>query len=416
MVFPLLIVVGGWPPLIIYGGGQQRRAGPPMNEDDALHCWRQLYKGERARLPNGFWAGTDGQKRAVSLLRYGLKKHLSDILRHLKLDGASQTCFRNPADYFLIAFPRLRREDVRDAREQYAKSHRYFESIDTEEKAYLLGLLATDGNVSGNTISLALKARDRILLERFERAIGLRPSSIRPMLKGMLRTAVTSAEMARDLASHGVVPNKTKTLDWPRGLPRRLWRHYLRGVFDGDGGISGRQWSIVSASERFILRTKSCLDKVARRALPVNRAGPSRASWVLTGGLNDWMVLDWLYHRATIFLPRKHRLYRDLLPRILLFPAVVLSRRTGRRRIGQDSRGRFARGAASNGHVVINGQVLTLRCSYCRRAFDREASAVSLMSYQFCAACRGANMQRAIHTQGYFERLRNIGSLRRHHG
>lgn len=387
-----------------------------MSEEEALHCWRHLYTGTRSRLPNGFWTGPDGKERAVALLRYGLKKHLTEVLRHLKLDSASQTCFGNPVDYFLAAFPRLQRDDIRDAREQYAKNHRYFARIDTEEKAYLLGLLATDGNVRGGTVSLALKERDRVLLERFERAIGLRPSAIRPMVKGMLRTAVTSAEMARDLAKHGVVPNKTKTLDWPRGVPRRLWRHYLRGVFDGDGGISGRQWSIVSASERFILRVKSCFDRVARRALPVNRAGPSKASWVLTGGLNDWMVLDWLYYRATIFLPRKHRLYRDLVPQIRLFPAVVLGRRAGRRQVGQDSRGRFARSSTNNGQVVINGQVLTLRCSFCRRAFDRDASAASLTSYQFCAACRGANMQRAIHTQGYFERQRSVGSLRRHHG
>lgn len=380
-----------------------------MSEDEALHYWRQLYKGERARLPNGFWRGNDGHDRAVSLLRYAFKKHLTDVLRHLKLDSASQTCFQNPADYFLAAFPRLQRDDIRDAREKYAKNQRYFARIDSEEKAYLLGLLATDGNVSGGTISLALKERDRVLLERFERAIGLRPSAIRPMVKGMLRTAVTSAEMARDLAKHGVVPNKTKTLDWPSSVPGPLLRHYLRGVFDGDGGISGRQWSIVSASKRFIMRTKTCLDKVAQRKLPVNRAGQSKSSYVLTGGLNDWMVLDWLYQRATIFLPRKHSLYRSLVPQIRLFPTAVLRRRAGRRQVWQGSGGRFTHGSEKKGRVVLNGQVLTLRCSHCRRAFDREASAVSLTSYQFCPDCRGKRLvQRAIHTQGYFARRQGV--------
>ncbi|UPT75605.1 MAG: hypothetical protein M0D55_08005 [Elusimicrobiota bacterium] len=269
----------------------------------------------------------------------------------------------------------------------------------------MLGLLATDGNVSGGTISLALKDRDRVLLERFERAVGLRPSAIRPMVKGMLRTSITSAEMARDLAQHGVVPGKTWTLDWPKGLPKHLERHYLRGVFDGDGGISGRQWSIVSASKRFILRTKARLDAVVGRKLPVNRAGPSKASFVVTGGLNDWYALDWFYQGATIFLPRKHRLYRALVPRIRLFPAVVLRRRPGKRRLGQDSRGRFAASASKSDVVVFNGAVLTLRCSHCRRVFDREASAVSLSSYQFCPACRAKRIiQRAIHTQGYFQR------------
>lgn len=386
-----------------------------MSEESALRSWRDLYAGRRRRLPNGFWSGAEGRQRAVLLLRYGLKKHLAEVLRHLKLDGASQTCFRAPADYFLTAFPRLSRDDVRDAREQYAKEHRFFARIDTEEKAYLLGLLATDGNVSGATISLALKAKDRFLLERFERAIGLKPSAIRPMVKGMLRTAVTSAEMARDLAEHGVVPNKTKTLRWPKTVPRHLVRHFLRGVFDGDGGISGRQWSIVSASLPFIQRLKRIADSVAGRGLPVNRAGPTKSSWVITGGLRDWVVLDYLYFQAEIFLPRKKDLYLRLRPRVRLFPAVVVNRRAGMRRLRQDESGRFIRDKQAAGRVVLRGGVLRLLCSRCRRGFEREESAFLPGSYQFCSPCRRGGIRSAIRTQGYFERLQALGSLRRHH-
>lgn len=385
-----------------------------MSDDESLASWRQVYSGGRKRLPNGFWAGPEGKDRAVALLRYGLKKHLTDVLRHLKLDGASQTCFQSPADYFLAAFPRLRRDDVRDAREQTAKDHSYFCRIDSQEKAYLLGLLATDGNVSGGTISLALKARDRVLLERFERAIGLRPSAIRPMLKGMLRTSVTSAEMARDLAKLGVVPNKTMSLRWPEGLERSLDRHYLRGVFDGDGGISGRQWSIVSASERFIAQVKKRLDVVARRSLPVNRAGPSKTCRVLTGGINDWGVLDWLYEGSTIFLPRKKRLYEDLKPKTRLFPVEVLGRRDGRRQLRLDAEGRFTRGASGRvGATVKKGEVFLLRCSCCRQPFEKAGSATSLTSFQFCPAClrRGIG-QREIHSQGYFSRRPGGGTER----
>lgn len=377
-----------------------------MSDHDGVGHWRQLYNGERKRLPNGFWSGPRGKRRAVSLLRYGFKKHLTEVLRHLKLDGASQTCFRNPADYFLAAFPRLRRNDVRDAREQYAKKNRYFERIDTEEKAYLLGLLATDGNVSGRSISLALKACDRILLERFEHATGLRPSAIRPMLKGMLRTSVSCAEMAQDLARHGVVPAKTWSLGWPKTVPPHLLRHYLRGVFDGDGGISGRQWSIVSASKTFLVRAKRHLDHVAGRRLALNRTGQSKTSWVVTGGINDWMVLDWLYHRASIFLPRKHRLYQELRPKVRLFPARVLARRPGERPLRKDASGRFSRRASNgSGAVMLNGEVFTLRCSCCRQRFEKVASAASRAVYQFCEACRRKRIvQLAVHTQEYFRR------------
>lgn len=53
----------------------------------------------------------------------------------------------------------------------------YFDLIDTEEKAYFLGLLMTDGNVfeqkkRSKMISLTLKKEDAYMVQAFRDAVG----------------------------------------------------------------------------------------------------------------------------------------------------------------------------------------------------------------------------------------------------
>jgi hypothetical protein len=46
--------------------------------------------------------------------------------------------------------------------------------------------------------------------------------------------------MADDLARHGVVPNKTDRTTYPHRLAPDLQRHWLRGLWDGDGATAYR--------------------------------------------------------------------------------------------------------------------------------------------------------------------------------
>src|ERR1035437_6505732 len=47
----------------------------------------------------------------------------------------------------------------------------YFETINSEDKAYFLGLLFADGCISGNCISISLKISDKHILENFKKCI-----------------------------------------------------------------------------------------------------------------------------------------------------------------------------------------------------------------------------------------------------
>ena len=51
----------------------------------------------------------------------------------------------------------------------------------------------------------------------------------------MLR--VGSDKLCNDLIKHGCLPRKTFILKWPTTIPENLIRHFIRGLFDGDGCV-----------------------------------------------------------------------------------------------------------------------------------------------------------------------------------
>lgn len=116
----------------------------------------------------------------------------------------------------------------------------YFETIDTEGKAYFLGLLFSDGAVNEKQIHIGLHERDVEIIEKFKKEIKSsgnifirrRPQSVSANL------VITSKKMIEDLAKYGVVQNKTKVTKKLPSVPKNLLPHFLRGLVDGDGWLS----------------------------------------------------------------------------------------------------------------------------------------------------------------------------------
>lgn len=134
------------------------------------------------------------------------------------------------------------------AQERYAINHSAFTSIRRPEQAYLIGLLAADGNVHkpkdgrAPIISLRVQAQDAWLASLTCRVLGTEESRIRHWFTelhgkshAVAGVAVSSKQIARDLARYGVVPRKSYSMKFPDKLPSPLQRHWLRGFFDGDG-------------------------------------------------------------------------------------------------------------------------------------------------------------------------------------
>ena len=132
-------------------------------------------------------------------------------------------------------------------------NHNYFSNIDTEDKAYFIGLLLADGSINKRRgeytiVSLHLAIQDLDIVEKFKYCtesentiyIGNKSCAIR----------LTSRQMVKDLANYGIVPVKTGT-ETPKfgSIPDKLLRHTIRGLIDGDGwySISNSNTKIVTS-------------------------------------------------------------------------------------------------------------------------------------------------------------------------
>lgn len=202
-----------------------------------------------------------------------------------------------------------RRRGVHSARASNELKVDYFRSIDQPEKAYWIGVLATDGCVSENSrISLSQTIADGCLVDSFASAVGaemfLRTREITHegfLGVGKTRTQrcvrFTSQQMAADLAVQGITHRKTKILhisDCASLYPAA----YLRGCLDGDGTVGKINFKFSSGSEAWIDQARTLIERHTGRHLAKYRQVSSmtnREVFILQGVRGDQPVLEWIY-------------------------------------------------------------------------------------------------------------------------
>lgn len=132
----------------------------------------------------------------------------------------------------------------------YQLNENYFETIDSREKAYFLGLLAADGcihkSIPGkrNTrISLTLKVEDKYIIDALAKAIDYRGTvRIITIRSGQYAghqygcLVFTSNKMAADLSKYSITSSKSSTLQYPI-IPEEFNYDFIRGYFDGNGSV-----------------------------------------------------------------------------------------------------------------------------------------------------------------------------------
>lgn len=192
----------------------------------------------------------------------------------------------------------------------------FFQAIDSEAKAYLLGWIASDAAITKGTIALYVHRRDAqtlsVLRDIVCRSLPIRTK--KPVLAGFTINSVRIvADVCRWLA---ISPGKkATTVGFPELHDDRLSWAFVRGYFEGDGSIGSidaalkratKGWpsprcSIASTSDRL-------LDAIAAfTRIPAHRA-KGALEWYGTNALD---FLDKIYRDATCYLPRKRDLFLD---------------------------------------------------------------------------------------------------------
>jgi len=197
---------------------------------------------------------------------------------------------------------------------------RYFQSIDSEAKAYLIGFLITDGNVfvnGGNgrqaSVSITQNEADSWVLELFLKEVRSN-TSVTSDGRGTCTAAIRSDIMAVDLEKYGIVPNKTLNSFLPQ-MNRVLMPHLIRGILDGDGNITSTYTSLgkhkhaisFCGSHRLMADLASYLaNEIDISVANVYDYRDRNLSEVKWQSIHDVSILgEWLYHDATIYFERK---------------------------------------------------------------------------------------------------------------
>jgi hypothetical protein len=200
--------------------------------------------------------------------------------------------------------------------------HTYFSVVNQPLQAYLLGLLAADGNIlerySRITMELSVKDYELLTLIRDELAPGY---SIRKRVRkeptrfgtGASGTVTfTSREMVADIARFNIGPRKTLTMRWPVNLPMNLAPAYLLGYFDGDGFITSYAasnhtyavWGLTSGSIEFLNDVIS----IVKEQIGITIRGPyhkSSQSFVIRAYGTRAVAIDQWLHADGLGLSRK---------------------------------------------------------------------------------------------------------------
>lgn len=127
------------------------------------------------------------------------------------------------------------------------------------EFAYVVGLIASDGNLDKNSNEVKLASTDREITDLYCRCLGLRPHDtsaeiwndyastevyvrLEQRLQYKLQYHIVFSDYVyrARLEAIGLTPNKSKTLGL-LAIPDEYFRDFLRGEFDGDGCWSGQR-------------------------------------------------------------------------------------------------------------------------------------------------------------------------------
>lgn len=224
---------------------------------------------------------------------------------------------------------------------KYPLNEHYFDIIDTEAKAYFLGLLYADGynhETRGN-IALTLQEKDTDILDTFSSELETtRPLQFiqrnNPKWKDCYRLAISSKWMSTKLKQCGCHQKKSFTLQFPNTkiVPEHLLKHFIRGYFDGDGslimyqamgkykGIPKYPYTVVKVGIVSTLGFTKQLQSVIEKYLGItsyisirhkNRTNTTR-QLTINGKQQVLKFLNWLYQEATIYFERKHSKYNTL--------------------------------------------------------------------------------------------------------
>jgi hypothetical protein len=304
--------------------------------------------------------------------------------------------------------------------------------------AYVVGLIATDGNLGRGTTTISIVSKDMDLLETVRRCLDV-TTAMKPHRGGYSNRCHRLTWRDRAfydwLRSVGLSPAKSLTLG-PLVVPDEYFADFFRGCIDGDGSIltytdryhttKNERYvydrlyvSIVSASPRFIewLQATVCRLTGVSGSIVIRHEQGKNPVWLLRyAKAQSMQLLAWMYYAPNVPCLERKRITAERF----LVPLGHSSIRTpGRRRIGwiydtprveEDEVGWFL--STRSTRILVGGGVVELAFTAASKAAARKGVGVRIPSppplpsltessrHLYREASRGAVAQLGEHKAG----------------
>lgn len=215
----------------------------------------------------------------------------------------------------------------------YTCDYNYFDTIDTEDKAYWLGFLAADGWISKNektnagATGIDLQYGDIAHLKKFNKSINGNYRITDRWRECNISTKDTtkkhhicsirifSLTMYESLANKGFDKNKSYEFKIPN-IDNNLIRHFMRGYFDGDGCFTFTNKtfhiSFITASKFLSDDIISILKSQGLNTCEetyINSCDTTMYRPTIYGIDDKIRFLNWIYTDCKTYLDRKYKKY-----------------------------------------------------------------------------------------------------------
>lgn len=210
----------------------------------------------------------------------------------------------------------------------YTINENFFDEINTEEKAYILGFLLSDGCISNHNINITLQENDREILEKINCCIDSnRPLHLIDNIKrgiskrNCFALNITNKHMVESLKGIGVTQNKSLNVTFPNVISDELLPHFLRGLWDGDGFIEKKRYRTGCTGTKMLLFEikKKMKDILNINFIPHEESCKNGITYTIKVSNQRECIsfLNYIYQDATIYLQRKYDTYQTYINKSL---------------------------------------------------------------------------------------------------
>jgi hypothetical protein len=261
---------------------------------------------------NGHRLLVEEKEQILTLFKSGLSSY-----KISKIIGFDPVTVKNYLIKYKLYEPRKHRK--------YICNHKYFNTIDTEDKAYWFGFIAADGCIKkGHTLSIYLQSTDKqhliLLLNYLNANYPIRDEKkiVKNKIYFSAGFSVHSYKLVQNLIAKGITERKSLTLKYPK-IDSCLMRHFIRGYFDGDGcfwcsnkdtthGYPKCSYSF-TGSPFFIpdLQKEIAKNCGLKENIYIGIRNGKSKNFGYSGKKNCNIIYHYLYDNASVFLARKKK-------------------------------------------------------------------------------------------------------------